>query len=156
MKIRIYTVLLGISILYACNNANPPANVVTDSAHTEAAAEHSELVTALSLNHGEKWLSDENTRNHVSKLSDIFSSFGSKSRSGISDYQTLASEVQNELNGLIKDCKMSGPDHDALHLWLEPVLNSTAKLKNVQTMEEAEAIVELLTENIRKFNIYFS
>lgn len=156
MKIRIFIALLGIFALNACNNANPPANVATDNAHSEVVSEHMVQTDALSLNHGEKWLSDENTRNHVAKLSDIFSSFSNKSRSGISDYQSLASDVQRELNGLIKDCKMSGPDHDALHLWLEPVLNSTAKLKSTQTMEDAEVIVESLIKEINKFNTYFT
>lgn len=156
MKIRIFIVLIGIFVLTACNTANPPSDVATDNAHSETVSEHMEPAATLTLNQGKKWLSDENTRNHVNKLSDILSAFSSKSRSGISEYQSLASDVQTELNGLIKDCKMSGPDHDALHIWLEPVLNSTAKLKDSQTMEDAEALVESLVKEINKFNTYFS
>ena len=50
---------------------------------------------------------------------------------------------------------MSGPDHDALHLWLEPVLKSTADLKNAKSMEEAEVISGAIIEDIDKFNTYF-
>lgn len=153
MKFKNIVFLLFVFIFFACNNTGSPGNEIKDTAAEKK--ELKEPAIALTLNNGEKWQGDESTRNHVMKLSNIFREFKAKSRSGISDYQLLASEAREELDGLIRDCKMSGPDHDALHLWLEPVLKSTADLKNAKSMEEAEVISGAIIEDIDKFNTYF-
>lgn len=157
MKSKKLIFLVPVFILFACNNTGSTGDKITESAQKEAHAEeeHAESTKILSLNNGEKWQSDESTRNHAMKLSTIFNAFANRSRAGIADYQSLATEAQTELNGLIKDCKMSGPDHDALHLWLEPILNSTAELKGINSMEEAELVVAAITVDINNFSNYF-
>ena len=157
MKIKNLIFLTPFFILFACNNTGPKSGQITDSTKTEVhtEAKHIEPVKALSLNNGEKWQSDESTRIHAMKLSAIFNAFEKSSRTGISDYQALASEAQTELNALVKDCKMSGPDHDALHVWLEPILTLTAELKSINSMEEAEAKVATISGDINNFSTYF-
>jgi hypothetical protein len=51
---------------------------------------------------------------------------------------------------------MEGPDHNALHLWLEPVLNDVKHLKNTDNEEEAKNAATVLSEDVRKFNQYFN
>lgn len=155
MKFKNLVFLLPVLILFACNNTGSQGDKVADSIPIVDHTEHSEPTKVLSLNNGEKWQSDESTNNHVKDLSAIFGAFGEKSRSGLADYQLLASEAQTELNGLIKDCKMTGPDHDALHLWLEPILKSTVELKDAKSMEEAEVISGVIIKEIDKFSTYF-
>jgi len=157
MKIKKLIFLTRVFILFACNNTGSTSDQLVDSTKTEVHAEeeHAESIKTLSLNNGEKWQSDESTRTHTMKLSAIFNAFEKSTRTGIADYQTLASEAQTELNDLIKDCKMSGPDHDALHLWLEPILSHTDELKNINSMEEAEAKVVAITGDINNFSTYF-
>ena len=144
MKIKNLIFLTPVFILFACNNTGPKSGQITDSTKTEVHTEsqHMEPVKALSLNNGEKWQSDESTRNHAMKLSAIFNAFEKSSRTGIADYQALASEAQTELNALVKDCKMSGPEHFALHVWLD-------------SMEEAQSKVVAISGDINNFSTYF-
>ena len=159
MKIEKLVLLLFIFSFYACNNSGVSTGKSADSAKTEEHAEaqnHAEAESALSLNNGAKWQTDESTRNHVKKVSAALGSFNGKSNPHVSEYQSFASEIQTEVNALIKDCKMIGPDHDALHQWLQPVLKSVSDLKKVQTIEEGQHNVQMLTEQVQKFNIYFN
>ncbi len=153
MKSKNIVFIMFVFTFFACNNTSSPGNEIKDNIAEKE--QHKEDVKALSLNNGEKWQSDESTRNHVMKLSKTFKELGAKGRSEISDYQLLASEAQGELEGLIRDCKMSEPNHDALHLWLEPILQSTADLKNAKSLDEAEVISGAIIQDIDKFSTYF-
>lgn len=60
------------------------------------------------------------------------------------------------MDGLIKDCKMKGPDHEALHLWLQPVLQDIKNLATTVSAEEGKEATEKLSRDIEKFNQYFN
>jgi len=47
---------------------------------------------------------------------------------------------------------MKGADHDALHLWLEPVMKDVNDLKYAGTADEAKHIAATLNANVQKFN----
>lgn len=143
----IFLTLFGV----ACNNPGTRNNtgVITTKSHREP---H----TGLILNNGAKWQSDESTRVHIAKLNAVIAAFNKKSNPGMEGYQTLALETQNELNALIRDCKMKGPDHDALHKWLEPVLESVKELKEAGSVDRAAVIAQKLSTRIHEFNQYFN
>lgn len=153
-------VLLAFSLVLfaACNNAAETekamdvTKVETPGAH--AHEEHHEA-TALSLNNGAKWQTDKNTRTHAAQLNALVDDFTKSTSAELNNYYAFADMVQDELNGLINDCKMKGPEHDALHVWLEPVLKETNNIKTATTIEGAKQATEKLTENVRKFNQYF-
>lgn len=117
MTRKILTVLIVFSF-FACNQANKGENnatLVEAPAGEHAAAEvaHSE---GLTLNKGSKWNTDESTRFHAANLNTAIDAFNSKDHQEVSEFQSFAAELQSELGGLVKDCKMKGADHDALHL----------------------------------------
>lgn len=64
--------------------------------------------------------------------------------------------MQKELNSLISDCKMKGPNHEVLHLWLEPVLKDVSNLKKINATDEGKQVTEKLTDDVEKFNQYFN
>lgn len=159
MKTEKLVLLLFIFSFFACNNTGESTEKNADSAKVEIhvnAEEHAEATSGLSLNNGAKWKTDESTRNHVQKVSVTIDSFNKKSNPDVSEYQLFAAEMETEVNALIKDCRMTGPDHDALHQWLQPILKSVNDLKKVQTIEEGQHNVQMLTEQVQKFNIYFN
>jgi hypothetical protein len=144
--------LIFVAIFFlACNNPGTINNtpVVTTKNHPEP---H----TGLILNNGAKWQSDETTRVHIAKLNAVIAAFNKKSNPGMDEYQTLALETQKELNALVRDCKMKGPDHDALHKWLEPVLESVKELKRARSVDRAAVIAQNLINRIQEFNQYFN
>ena len=156
MKLNKIIILLFIVSFYACNNSGSSTDKITDSVQDVPAGDHTEHASALSLNNGKKWKSDESTRNHVMKLSEMIRVFNGSAKNSSSDYQRFAAEIQTELDGLIRDCRMSGPDHDALHLWLEPILKQVAELKTDPAEEKAKEIVQALRKDVDLFNQYFN
>lgn len=106
----------------------------------------------LSLNNGAKWKADSITNAHVTALLQIAQANNLQT---LADYQNAGNTFQSELNNLIKDCRMQGPDHDALHKWLEPLLASNKKLLEAENQDAASAIFNEQKEHIQLYFSYF-
>lgn len=154
MKTGNFILLLFIFAFSSCTNRGDSTGTGADSAKDKHAV--AEATTGLFLNNGAKWNTDESTRNHVQTISTIIDNFNKKPNANVTEYHSFASELENEVNTLIKDCNMTGPDHEALHQWLQPVLKGVNNLKKVQTKEEGQHEVQMLTEQVQQFNIYFN
>ena len=61
-------------------------------------------------------------------------------------------ELQRQANILIKECRMTGPGHDALHAWLGTFLEHVRALK---TNRDAEWATHSLNEDMKIFDTYF-
>lgn len=88
--------------------------------------EHSNSDPALQLKNGAKWKPDSITRTNVVILSQLVNDSNYRDEK---NKQTFSNQLQKGLDSLVKQCKMSGPDHDALHAWLKPVLHDVKELK---------------------------
>lgn len=156
MTKKIVTGLMIFSF-FACNQANQEGNGA--SAGTAPVEEHAPAeethAAELTLNKGSKWNTDESTRLHAANLMALTSAFNKKEVTSIAGYHSLAADLQKELGALVKDCRMKGADHEALHLWLSPVMKQTADLKAAVTPDEGKKITAHLTSDIQKFNQYF-
>ena len=148
----VLTVFLAFS-LFGCNQT--PKNTDGHDAMENHDEHQHAPATALSLNSGEKWKSDLSTKTHVDNLIDKSNAFNKNTSPDVVAYHAFANDMQTDLNALIKDCKMEGPDHDALHAWLEPVVEDLKVLKNVKTEAEGKKGAEELSESIQKFNEFF-
>ena len=109
----------------------------------------------LDLNKGSKWNSDESTNKNVDELKLITSSASLAKSTIINDYHLLAIELQQLLNDLVKECKMKGADHDALHLWLEPLMQDIKNMEKVSEIHEAQVIYNKVIERLNIYNTYF-
>ena len=142
---------------FACNQANKVEQ--KDSTGAAATEEHAAAEEAhpaeLTLNKGSKWKTDESTRFHAANLRTAIEEFNKKKEPGLTGYHSFAAELQTELGALVKSCRMKGADHEALHLWLGPVMKQTADLKSVRTAEEGKMVTEQLSADIQKFDQYF-
>lgn len=153
--------LLAFSIILfaACNNATEiekATNITKVETHeVDTVSGHIEYANTLSLRNGAKWQTDESTRTHAAQLNTQVTVFNEKENLDLPAYHSFAADMQKELNGLTNDCKMKGPEHEALHVWLEPVLKEVNNIKTATTLENAKQATEKLTENVQKFNQYF-
>ena len=157
MSIKILlSVLIGFSLL-SCNNENKEERAVGPRSEPieEQAVSEETHAGELSLNKGVKWQTDESTRIHAAKLNTAIDGFNAIENPDLAAYHAFAAGMQNELGGLVKDCKMKGADHDALHLWLEPVMKDVAELKKVSTASAGKQTADRLTADVKKFNQYF-
>ncbi|HRN54898.1 MAG TPA: hypothetical protein PLL71_00525 [Agriterribacter sp.] len=142
-------ILLLTGLLWACNSGT--------SHDSEALADpgHHGHEAALTLNNGQKWNADAATSENVTAIRTLAQNFAVEPHTSLSDYGILASDLQKGLDKMIRECKMSGPDHDALHLWLEPLLRDVNELKKADNNASAERIVHAIDERLDLYTQYF-
>lgn len=148
---KVFAVALLFGILQACNNGDQTENKKTDTAG-ETSHQHQTKTENLELNNGVKWKSDSITIFNVAAVKVIVS--GTKNES-LENYIQTAEQLQDGLNKMINECKMKGPDHDALHKWLEPLLEETKELKKATEVKNAQEKLKEIEERINLFEQYF-
>lgn len=144
-------ILMLAGLLWACNSGISPANETT----THSDAHGHENATALALNNGQKWKADAPTNENVEAIRPVAQNFAMKPHTALPDYQVLGSGLQKGLDKMIQECKMQGPDHDALHLWLEPLLEDVNELKKADNIASAEKIFHGINERLELYTQYF-
>lgn len=100
--------------------------VKTDKHGNETAKELQKTETILQLNDGRKWKADEATRRNVAAMVNVVND---RSYTIAANRGALVSNMQSNIDTLVKECRMKGPEHDALHVWLEEVLKDMKALK---------------------------
>ena len=140
---------LCLSMLLACNFDSNKAR-----AREQAESEHSHSAV-LSLNNGTKWKADAVTNHNVIRLKNTADMFRIKPFPSASTYQLLGSDLANDADTMIQQCTMKGPDHEALHKWLEPILDQTNQLKNITDTAAARNIFEAVDKRIDEYYQYF-
>lgn len=146
---KILLLLFCTAFFAACNQST---NKTEADEHADHAQEES---VALTLNNGAKWKADSITNHNVVNLKTIADNFRIKPFPSMDDYQILGGDLQNGLNKMIQECKMSGPDHEALHHWLNPILQETSKLKNAADTSAGRTIFKSIDKQIDDYHTYF-
>ncbi len=142
--------LVSSFILFACNQETNKTESDDHAGH-----EHAVVDTQFALNNGAKWKADSITNHNVVNLKTIADNFRIKQFPSANDYQLVGNDLNIGVNKLIQDCKMSGPDHDALHKWLEPVLKESNQLKTIADTTVARTTFKSLDERIDAYHNYF-
>lgn len=148
---KLLTIFLATSLLLACNAGSEKEKTTIKEPAIENHNDHA-VSTGLALNNGVKWKADANTVVNVDFMQKIMS--GAKKES-MEDFSQTASSLQDGLNKMVSECKMKGADHDALHLWLEPLMEKTKELKNANSVETASSISGEIEKQINLFAQYF-
>ncbi|MBK7291159.1 MAG: hypothetical protein IPI78_13535 [Chitinophagaceae bacterium] len=73
----------------------------------------------------------------------------------LEDYRKTSADINEGLNKMIKQCTMKGADHEALHLWLEPLMKKVKELGESSTVEKAAPILHELETQANLFPQYF-
>lgn len=141
--------LMLAGLWWACNSVpfSPGGSGSADDRHDHAAA--------LTLNNGQKWKADAHTSENVTALLAVAREFAGGAHAGLTDYEVLGNELQQGLDKMIRECRMEGVDHDALHLWLEPLLVNMSELKRADNVASAEQISRAIHERLELYTQYF-
>ena len=162
---HLVTVIALVFTFAACNNKNSdtPAGAGhdhADAAKTEATLQATETTGStapeLALNNGEKWKADESTNNNVASIEKTVSGFNDGSEKKLEDYKALHASLQAGVEKMVKECRMKGADHDALHLWLEPLMGMVKQLGDVSSVEEGAASVDKINNQVKLYPQYFA
>lgn len=137
------------------NTQEQEHNHDTHSEETHVSSQPDDVVVDVTLNNGEKWQTDVNTKKHTDALNSMLDKFEKDGDKTAEAYHNLAEKMSSELSDLIKSCRMEGAEHDALHLWLEPVLNQVKKLRDSQNEQDVRKYSRSLFLNIRSFKTFF-
>ena len=149
---KILTLVLATGLLFACNTgSNNEKRTATDTV-AQNHKEHEGKATVLVLNNGVKWKADSTTLLNVALLQNIVSNAKKES---LENYLQTSIQLEAGLSKMVKECKMKGPDHDALHQWLEPLMEKTKELKNANSIENAGMISGEIEKQINLFPEYF-
>lgn len=149
---KILPLIAGTLFLFSCGNAtNDKTSVPTDSTiheqHHEAA-----VSSALELNNGEKWTVNPEMMVHVRNMENELNSFAG---TRLSDYQGLATKLQQYNDLIISSCTMKDKAHEELHKWLLPYIDSVKELSEAKDESVASAQFLNVKNSFAQFNEYF-
>ena len=150
MKLRFLFAALVATGLFACNEAKREN---ASHVHSPDSVTHStsEKQSGLVLNDGKKWRLDEATRKNMDSIKKTVQSVASSQQK---DYAMVAADLENDANRLVSQCRMSGKDHDVLHVWLENFLSNLKELKTASKEERPMAFAKIETL-VNEFGDYF-
>lgn len=138
---------LAVAILTGCKQGNE--KVITDPPHDH---EHSKAAIAVTLNDGKKWKSDSATQENIKLLQVMSTRFADHE---LAEYKAMGVTLQEGLDKMIKECRMKGKDHDALHQWLDPFAKSVAELKNATEVGQARKVFGEIHRSLETYRDYF-
>jgi hypothetical protein len=115
----------------------------------EAHTAKPESPAKLQLNNGVKWKTDEATRTNVAAMATLINNNSSSEK----NKEQFINQLQARVDTLVQQCKMTGPEHDALHLWLEQVLNDIKAIK--EGTGDYQNSYAALKKDVESFYLYF-
>lgn len=157
-------IFLGLMafLLFSCSStsSNEPADgpISTEIAQDLAPAQSAEsrLQEGIpSLHNGQKWKADANTNKNVGQLKQILTDFQMEDSHAESDYRRFQKDFSAGLQNMVRECKMTGADHDALHVWLEPLMQDNRRLAEVRERASMEGIVQTMSDRLSIYSQYF-
>lgn len=122
-----------------------------DTTGEPSPASHMEKGKELTLNDGQKWKLDEPTRKNMGEIKSIVDKAAAQQAP---DYHQVAADLQASTDQLISQCRMSGPDHDALHVWLEGYMPALKELHATNKPIQKNAFHTIHSE-VALFDKYF-
>lgn len=124
--------------------------------HKELATETEHKATAeLSLNGQERWQADEATNENIAQLQQLM-----QDHLRLADYNSveavnkLGSIMQTGFQEVFNECRMKGPEHDMLHIYLMPMLDDV-KVLNADNLDSAIAARDRLAQRLDLYQTYF-
>lgn len=146
---KIIAILISSGLLLACHSKNesPAAAETATEAHG-----HDDHSTGLVLNNGARWKADSTTLVNAALLHSVVSN---AAKENPDSYMQTATQLQDGLNKMLSECTMKGADHDALHQWLEPLMEKVKRLKKANSADAAAAILTEIEKQVNLFPQYF-
>ena len=164
---KIFLSFFTAAILFGCNSTDSKTVADDHADHDHAAAtqdadahEHAATSAALAtgvpeLNNGAKWKADASTNENVANLKSIIDRFKTNTDPTVEDYHAFQASFTDGISKMVKECKMQGPDHDALHVWLEPLMKDNKELKEQDSKEALAATFSTINERVNIYPQYF-
>ncbi|MEO6520128.1 MAG: hypothetical protein ABIN91_00495 [Mucilaginibacter sp.] len=149
--LAIFLIAAGLS---SCTNDKAVEKAIVVNVEADEQEEKGQS-QELTLNNGNKWKIDRSTHNNVVNLQNILNAFTEDGSRPLSDYQEVQLDLKNGIDKMIKECHMTGPDHEVLHHWLKPLINKVADLKKANTVADASRSLKNIRAQVKLNAQYF-
>lgn len=127
-------------------------NMVHHNEESEDLVLSNAWLNEIQLDEGKKWEADLETTAGVNKMSEIMENHNPKT---VQDFHAMAEELNQQKNYIVKECTMTGPSHDNLHVFLHPLIEKINALLKVERVEKAQEITKSIQSNIEAYYNYF-
>ncbi len=148
-----FFIFTGIVLFASCSN--DPSEKKEISSETTENHTHPEVLPNLKLNNNQKWKVDESTSNSIVQMQQKVELYEVEKNKTLSGYVELGQKLQKDIDSLIQNCTMTGPNHEALHQWLHPFSEETLGLAKSTTNEEGHEYFEKIDAMLHKYYEYF-
>lgn len=126
--------IIVLAAFVSCNNQQ-----TAEQHGNKTASDKEDKVATVPSNSGAKWKADEATKKNVSAMVQVVSD---STYADAGKRKQLYATLKAKIDTLVKECSMKGAEHDALHVWLENVLEGLKELKE-EDDEYSEAYAAL-------------
>lgn len=148
---KILGIIVCSLLMLSCNNtqekvSNVEVTTIKDTSHQQA------LPEIIEMDNGQKWKMNAEMRPFIAAGEGILKTY---TESNSKDYTTLAAQLKEKDDALIKSCTMKGKSHDELHKWLHPHLGLVAALAKAENEQQAKDLIMQLNKSFEAFHQYF-
>lgn len=160
-KTILMTAMLS-AFLLSCKDNKTTNSKVQQEHETEQVTHHEhestdELLSnawiyEMQIDEGKKWEANLETTIGVNKMVEIMEDHNPQT---VDEYHTMAQALNEQKNYIIKECTMTGPSHDDLHVFLHPLIDKIDALLNVESVENAKAITKSINDNVKEYYNFF-
>ncbi|MEP6612371.1 MAG: hypothetical protein ABJA76_10815 [Mucilaginibacter sp.] len=123
--------------------------------NAQGLSQHEPASEKLVLDNGAKWKVDKITSDNVANLQQTVKATNGKSVKSLKGYHMAGVALQNGITKMIRECRMKGPDHLALHKWLEPLMEKVSKLSRASDVTVAAQLLDAIKARLNLYNQYF-
>ena len=138
-------ILLATFLILACGHNHPESQhgKVEHGDQPSNSSTPQAILDGIELNDGRKWPMDDHTRSTFAKMATSFldSNTSSLAEEGL---RQAGSNLQLDIQDLIKGCTMTGPAHDQLHVFLTGFMPAVGELSKTGTRGDAEKVEHYL------------
>lgn len=152
MKTTINTFLMLAIISFAISCGNP-----SESKHEQSEAENTDIhqhdsESVVSLDNGKRWKANMETTIGINNMISLMESFSDKEN--IVAYATLKVNLDNEVNTILDNCKMTGESHNQLHNYLVPLIEMLREVGS-SDIDTCKYGFMKLEKHLREYSTYF-
>ncbi|MDH5719392.1 MAG: hypothetical protein OEZ13_02105 [Spirochaetia bacterium] len=124
------------------------------SGHEHSEHEHGEVSTEMTLNNGEKWKADIQTKRFVMAMIHFVEKVSVKENLTKAEYIDAGETLKGSFNSIIANCTMEGQAHDELHKFLMKLSPNIEELRK-GNLETAKHALEESKNTLKLFQNYF-